>query len=139
VRARYVVLTGTAERQAEARAAAGSFLPEADLAVDLFALPDGRLPAAWGEVKEVLEQVASTCAPDLVLAPSAQDAHQDHRTIGEIGTGDAICYSIEDQRGPPTNNELVTVGVILSLAISLPRGKLTQLITDIGTDLADVV
>ena len=86
VRARYVVLTGTAERQAEARAAAGSFLPEADLAVDLFALPDGRLPAAWGEVKEVLEQVASTCAPDLVLAPSAQDAHQDHRTVAELVT-----------------------------------------------------
>ena len=33
---------------------------------------------------EVLEDVARSCSPDLILAPSAGDAHQDHRTIGEI-------------------------------------------------------
>ena len=33
-RVRYVVLTGTAERQAEARAAARAFVPGADLEVD---------------------------------------------------------------------------------------------------------
>ena len=55
LRARYVVLTGTAERHQEARAAACAFMPGADLAVDLFDLPEGRLPAAWREVKEILE------------------------------------------------------------------------------------
>ena len=44
----YVVLTGTAERQQEARDAAHAFLPGADLAVELFQLPEGRLPAVWG-------------------------------------------------------------------------------------------
>ncbi len=48
LRARYVVLTGTAERQEEARAAAHAFLPDADLTVELHDLPEGRLPAAWG-------------------------------------------------------------------------------------------
>ncbi len=84
LQARYVVLTGTAERQAEARAAARAFLPGADLTVDLHQLPEGRLPAAWAQVKEVLEEVARSCSPDVILAPSAADAHQDHRTIGEI-------------------------------------------------------
>ena len=84
LQARYVLLTGTAERQAEARAAARAFLPGADLTVDLFQLPEGRLPAAWAQVKEVLEDVARSCSPDVILAPSAGDAHQDHRTIGEI-------------------------------------------------------
>ena len=45
LRARYVVLTGTAERQQEARHAARSFLPDADLTINLFDLPEGRLPA----------------------------------------------------------------------------------------------
>jgi LmbE family N-acetylglucosaminyl deacetylase len=81
---RYVVLTGTAERQQEALAAARAFMPGADLTVDLHALPEGRLPAAWAEVKETLEQVARSCSPDLILAPAADDAHQDHRAIGEI-------------------------------------------------------
>ena len=84
LRARYVVLTGTAERQQEARNAAHAFLPGADLTIDLFDLPEGRLPAVWGSVKEILEEVARSCSPDLILAPSSDDAHQDHRTIGEI-------------------------------------------------------
>jgi LmbE family N-acetylglucosaminyl deacetylase len=82
--ARYVVLTGTAERQLEAQAAAEAFLPGANLTVSLHELPEGRLPAAWAQVKDVLEDVARTSAPDLILAPSTSDAHQDHRTIAEI-------------------------------------------------------
>jgi LmbE family N-acetylglucosaminyl deacetylase len=84
LRVRYVVLTGTAGRQEEARNAARAFLPGADLDVELFDLPEGRLPAEWGRVKEILEAVAASGPPDVILAPSSLDAHQDHRTIGEI-------------------------------------------------------
>ena len=84
LRARYVVLTGTEERQSEARNAAAAFLPEADLTVELHHLPEGRLPAVWDRVKDILEELALAWAPDLILAPSCNDAHQDHRTIGEV-------------------------------------------------------
>jgi LmbE family N-acetylglucosaminyl deacetylase len=84
LRVRYVVLTGGPDRQAEARAAADAFTPGADLTVDLHDLPDGRLPAVYGQVKEVLEGVARTVRPDVILAPSPQDAHQDHRTVGSL-------------------------------------------------------
>jgi len=84
LRARYVVLTGTEDRRLEARNAASAFLPGADLTIDVFDLPEGRLPTAWEQVKEVLERVAQTCSPDLIVAPSSGDAHQDHRVIGEI-------------------------------------------------------
>ncbi len=81
---RYVVMTGSPERQLEARQAAGAFLPSAEVTTELHDLPEGRLPAAWAGVKDVLESVARSYLPDLTLAPSAKDAHQDHRTIGEI-------------------------------------------------------
>jgi LmbE family N-acetylglucosaminyl deacetylase len=84
LQARYVVLTGTDDRRLEARNAAGAFLPGADLAIELFDLPEGRLPAAWDRVKEIVEGVAQRCSPDLIVAPSPGDAHQDHRVIGEI-------------------------------------------------------
>jgi LmbE family N-acetylglucosaminyl deacetylase len=84
LRARYVVLTGSPDRQAEARQAARAFLPAADLTVDVHDLPEGRLPSVWAAVKEVLEEVGRTCSPDVIVAPSSDDAHQDHRTIGEI-------------------------------------------------------
>jgi LmbE family N-acetylglucosaminyl deacetylase len=80
----YLVLTGTAERQVEATLAANAFLPQASLTIDLRDLPEGRFPALWTDVKDILEEVARMLSPDLVLGPTRSDAHQDHRTIGEI-------------------------------------------------------
>lgn len=84
LRVRYVLMTGTSERQDEARAAARAFTPGADLTVETHDLPEGRLPAVYAQVKELVEDVARSLRPDVILAPSAGDAHQDHRTIGEI-------------------------------------------------------
>jgi len=84
IRACYLVLTGSPERQLEARSAAAAFLPVSELAVRLHDLPEGRFPAMWGQVKEALEDVARSFVPDLVIAPQLEDAHQDHRTIAEI-------------------------------------------------------
>jgi LmbE family N-acetylglucosaminyl deacetylase len=84
LRVRYVLMTGTEDRKREARAAARAFTPGADLELELHDLPEGRLPAVWGQVKEVIEGVARSFRPDVILAPSAGDAHQDHRTIGEL-------------------------------------------------------
>lgn len=84
VRVHYVLLTGSPERQAEARAAAAAFLPGADLSFALHALPDGRLPAHWDKVKQHLHAATDVLAPDLVLCPWAGDAHQDHRLLGEL-------------------------------------------------------
>ncbi|HEY0716633.1 MAG TPA: PIG-L deacetylase family protein [Streptosporangiaceae bacterium] len=84
LRVHYVVLTGTPERQQEARGAATAFLPGASLTVDLHNLAEGRFPAQWNAVKETLETVAGAGPFDLIVAPHAGDAHQDHRTIAEI-------------------------------------------------------
>jgi LmbE family N-acetylglucosaminyl deacetylase len=81
---RYVLMTGTQERQLEARAAARAFTPGGELEVELHDLPDGRLPAVWGQVKEILAVLARSVRPDVILAPSPGDAHQDHRTVGEL-------------------------------------------------------
>ena len=80
----YLVLTGSPERQLEARTAAGEFLAGAEVTLRLFDLPEGRLPALWGQVKDTIEEVTQSFRPDVVLAPQPADAHQDHRTIAEI-------------------------------------------------------
>jgi len=79
-----VVLTGTVGRIDEARAAIDRFVPGAKL--EAFGLPDGRLPAHWNETKQALEDVASRVQPDLVFAPRVDDAHQDHRLVGQLAT-----------------------------------------------------
>ncbi|WP_422773457.1 PIG-L deacetylase family protein [Plantactinospora sp. WMMC1484] len=84
LRVHYVLLTGTPDRQAEARAAAGAFLPDARLSFALHDLPDGRVPARWGEAKEIVQAAAATLRADLVLAPAPDDAHQDHHTLAAL-------------------------------------------------------
>ena len=78
----YVVLT--AKRHQEARNAAHAFLPDADHVIELFDLPEGRASSIWVSVKEILKDIALSCSPDVIIVPSADDAHQDHRTIGEL-------------------------------------------------------
>lgn len=80
----YVVCAGTPSRQAEAVTAAAAFLPGAQLSFALHDLPDGRLPGNWGQVKQIIEDAASTLDADLVLSPWRGDFHQDHRLLGEL-------------------------------------------------------
>jgi LmbE family N-acetylglucosaminyl deacetylase len=90
-----VVLTGSSDRAQEAAEAAHLF---AEAEVVMFDLPDGRLPAHWGDVKAALEEVARRPAPDLVLAPNRDDAHQDHRLLAQLVTTvwrDALVLSYE--------------------------------------------
>ncbi|MDG4823365.1 PIG-L family deacetylase [Asanoa sp. WMMD1127] len=80
---RYVLLSGTPDRQAEARAAAAAFLPGARITFALHDLPDGRAPAHWERAKEAV-QAAAAGGADLVVAPARDDAHQDHRLLAEL-------------------------------------------------------
>jgi LmbE family N-acetylglucosaminyl deacetylase len=80
----YVLFTGSPRRRAEAQAAAEAFLPGAKLTFVAHELPDTALPSRWSEAKQAIEAVAAAVAPDLVLAPSVDDAHQDHRTVAKL-------------------------------------------------------
>jgi LmbE family N-acetylglucosaminyl deacetylase len=71
------------ERRAEAEAAVEAFLPGSQSSFHAF--PDGRLPAPWNEVKEILHAFADPLPDaDVVLAPRMDDAHQDHRLLGTM-------------------------------------------------------
>jgi LmbE family N-acetylglucosaminyl deacetylase len=123
LQARYVVLTGTADRQLEARNAANAFLPTADVTIELHDLPDGRLPAFWDQVKGTLENIARSCSPDLIIAPSSADAHQDHRTIAEVVPTvfrDCLCLAYEI---PKWDGDLGRPSMYLPLSEDVARRK----------------
>jgi LmbE family N-acetylglucosaminyl deacetylase len=130
----YVLLTGSEQRQAEARAAAAAFLPGARLSYGLHDLPDGRLPGRWGEVKQtlhdeaaVLERSHAAGAPDLVLCPSPHDAHQDHRLVAELAPTvfrDALIVGYEI---PKWDGDLGRPNVYLPLTDEVARRKVELL------------
>lgn len=79
-----VLSGGGTEREAEERAALAACCPGADLRLRVLKLPDGRLPAHWDEAKSALEEFRANTEPDVLFAPRADDAHQDHRGLAEL-------------------------------------------------------
>lgn len=79
-----VVLTGTPERRREAEAAGPRFFPHAT--VTMLDLPESRLPEHWGAAKSALEDLSGLHQPDVLFVPRIDDAHQDHRLIGQLAS-----------------------------------------------------
>jgi LmbE family N-acetylglucosaminyl deacetylase len=78
-----LVMSGTPDRVAESREALAAFAGTQE--ATFLDFPDGRLPSGWDDVKQALEDhAAGTATPDLVLAPRVDDAHQDHRLLGQL-------------------------------------------------------
>ncbi len=85
LRVRALVLSGgDSPREAEERAALTALCPGADVEITVDDLPDGRAPAHWNRIKDVLNAFRTTCEPDVVFATQRHDAHQDHRTLAEL-------------------------------------------------------
>ena len=78
------MLTGTPERQQRRGSAARAFLPGAEITTAAAQPARGSAARGLGRGEGHPGAGGESCAPDLIIAPSADDAHQDHRTIGEI-------------------------------------------------------
>ena len=77
-----VLSGGGTPREDEERAALAAFCPGTTPRVTVLDVPDGRLPTHWERAKEELEGFRRSASdPDLVLAPSRHDDHQDHRGL----------------------------------------------------------
>ena len=123
----FVVATGDPLRLEEARHSAQLFLPGHEVAVHAGGLPDGRLPAFWGETKELLEDVARRRPVDLVLAPRVDDAHQDHRTIAEIVPTVWRDHLVLGYEIPKWDGDLGRPAVYVALSDELVREKVLRL------------
>ena len=80
-----LVLTGgDTPRAEEEHAALTAFTPGAKLDLTVLRLPDGRVPTHWEQAKRAVHELRQRIDPEVLFAPHAADAHQDHRTLAEI-------------------------------------------------------
>jgi LmbE family N-acetylglucosaminyl deacetylase len=81
---RWVVLSATPQRAAEARASAADFLSGIQATVEVRGHRDGFLPWAGAAIKEEFEALKREFVPDLIFTHYRQDLHQDHRLVSEL-------------------------------------------------------
>ena len=126
VEGHWLTMTGSPERRSEAKAAARAFLPDSQSSFHEF--PDGRLPAHWNEVKDIVHDFAAAVPDvDLVLAPRTDDAHQDHRLLGTMAPTvwrDALVLHYEI---PKWDGDLGRCNSYVSISTELGRRKVALL------------
>lgn len=82
---RWVVFSGSELRGAEAQSAAAVFLQRATASrVDILNFRDGYFPFHGAEIKNFFEKLKGEFEPSLVFTHWKDDAHQDHRLIGDL-------------------------------------------------------
>ena len=128
-----LVLTGDGLREQESRKALDELAPGVE--AHFAHLDDGRLPAAWLETKEALEQLARTCRPQLVLAPRPDDAHQDHALVGRLVSTawrDAVVLHYEV---PKWDGDMAAPNTYVPLTSDLARRKVDVLNACFGSQV----
>ena len=123
-----LVLTGGGSlREEEEQAALTAFCPRAHLDVVVLDLPDGQVPIRWDRARLALEELAARGDPDLILAPSPGDAHEEHRTLAALVPStfhDNLTLGYEILT---SDRELAEPDIYLPLAEPVLREKIAKL------------
>jgi LmbE family N-acetylglucosaminyl deacetylase len=123
----WVVLSAVGERRDEAAASARTLLGDSLAALHLHSFRDGFLPADWSAAKEVLLGVARGVRPDIVLAPSVTDYHQDHRALAELAWQAFRGALILEYEIPKWDGDLSRPSLYVSLAEDVVDAKIEHL------------
>ena len=112
----WVVLSGSPERAAEARASADAYLAGiANRRVVTEAFRDGFFPYEGVAVKEFFERLKGEVSPDLILTHRRSDLHQDHRLVAELTWNTFRNHLILEYEIPKVDGDLGTPNFFVHL------------------------
>ncbi len=126
----WMVLSAIGPREDEARKAASAFAGEALGEITLKSFRDGFLPYAGAEIKDICEGLKARVTPDLILCPSKDDAHQDHRLVAELVWNTFRNNLILEYEIPKYDGDLGRPSVFVPLDASLYQKKISILMTE---------
>jgi LmbE family N-acetylglucosaminyl deacetylase len=131
---RWVVFSGAAERQKEARAAADAFLAGAgEAVVETHAFRDGYFPWEGAAIKDEFERLKRDFAPDLILTHYKADAHQDHRLVAELTYNTWRNHLILEYEIPKMEGDIGNPALFVALTEAQVRRKVDALMAHFGT------
>jgi LmbE family N-acetylglucosaminyl deacetylase len=130
----WVVFSGDADREREARRSARLFLRRAASArVDTHRFRVSYFPAQMAEIKDVFEQIKASVDPDLIFTHAGGDLHQDHRVICELTWNTFRRHCVLEYEIPKYDGETGAPNVFVELSRGLMDRKLRHLMACFGT------
>ena len=126
-RVTWVVLSGDADRAAEARASAAALLGPAAGRVEVLGGRDGYLPYEPVPTKEALMGLRGTPEPDLVLTHRREDLHQDHAFAADLAWQVFRRSRIVEFEVPKYEGDLAAVNLYVPLERAVAARKVEAL------------
>jgi len=121
----WVVFNSDPTREREAGASAAAFLGGGQgHRVAIHRFRDGYFSSVAAEIKDVFEQLKTTCAPDLVLTHHRGDFHQDHRLLGELTWNTFRDHLILEYEVPKYDGDLGRPNVFVPLPDEIRARKI---------------
>ena len=126
---RWVVLSGSEQRAAEARQSAEAMLgARAPHAFTAAAFRDAYFPFMGAEIKDAMAAIRSEFEPDLVFAPRPEDRHQDHRLVGELVLQLYRDHLVLGYEIPKTDADLTSPNVYVPLSTETAEAKIAHVL-----------
>lgn len=119
------VFTSTPEREKEARHGAELFCQASKhTTVRILKFRDGFLPYEGSKVKEAFEAIKTDFVPDLIFTHYRQDAHQDHRIVGELTWNTFRNHQILEYEIPKWDGDLGSPNCFVDISKELAERKI---------------
>jgi LmbE family N-acetylglucosaminyl deacetylase len=123
----WMVLSGDERRASEARASVATLLRGHDVRVELRDHRDGYLPYEAAPVKDSVRELQAF-DPDIVLTHRLDDAHQDHRFVGELSWQAFRRATILEYEIPKLESDRGDANLFVSLEGALAEAKVAHLL-----------
>lgn len=124
----WLVFSGNPVRAREARRSARALSKgAASVRVATRRFRDGFFPSQYTRLKEEFEALKRRSSPDLVFSPRREDAHQDHRLLGELTWNTFRDHLILEYEIPKYDGDAATPNVYVPLDERTCRTKVDHL------------
>jgi LmbE family N-acetylglucosaminyl deacetylase len=131
---RWVVFSADDDREREARASAEAFLSAAaSFDVSVFRYRESYFPHVWADIKGTFGELRGGPDPDLVLTHRRDDAHQDHRTLGELTWNTFRNHVVLEYEIPKYEGDLGQPNFYVALDPRVAERKVELLMTHFGS------
>ncbi len=125
---RWVVLSSSAVREAEARRSAERFLAGVrDRTIVVKDFRNGFFPFVGAQIKEYFEQLKQEIDPDLILTHTRHDLHQDHRLVSDLTWNTFRNHLILEYEIPKYDGDMGAPNFFVSLGSELCRRKIATI------------
>jgi LmbE family N-acetylglucosaminyl deacetylase len=130
----WCVLSGSGERESEARASASDFLSAVERShIEVMSFQDSFFPEQGEAIKKWFAALKERVNPDLIFTHRRGDAHQDHRHVWRLTWNTFRDHCILEYEIPKWDGDIGQPNLYVPISVRTLNRKIDLLITHFGS------